>query len=201
MINSDELTQYGAYCVRCFTPEQFANPGAARRALDALVTNAVFDNAKLVAVPVARTELLHTFTAGRDEANCEMLAAELHRRWSRHEPTPLTVYWATKRTIQLLGGCMPGRLPNLDCITHDLGVSTLALTLFGKTPTLRSAWVPEEMFDDVYGQAKPDAALADASGIAAYLEFAGRYTRERLNKLHEFAMHTNRPLHLYTIAD
>lgn len=201
MINLAELTKYGAHSVRCFTPAQFENPEAARRELDGLVEGAFFAKTKLVAVPVLRVELLHTFASHRNDGASERLATELYRRWSRHQPMPLTVYWATKRTVQLLGGCMSGRLPNLDCITHDLGVSALALTLFAMTPALRDAWIPEELFEDVYRQAKPDAALADASGISAYIEFAGRYTRQRLDKLQEFALQSECPLHLYTIAD
>lgn len=201
MINLAELTHYGTHCVRCFTPEQLGSPTAARRELESLVRNDTFAKTTLSAVPVIGIELIHTFTPDSKGETCEQLATELHQRWSRHEPVPLTVYWATKRAVQLLGGCMSGRLPNLDCITHDLGVASIALTLFRTAPALRSAWVPEELFDDVYGRAKPDAALADSSGIAAYIEFAGRYTRERLSKLQQFAAHTKLPLHLYTIAD
>jgi hypothetical protein len=193
------LLHDAVHCWPVFAAEQFPGvPGISHR-LQQLAERGVLGSSRLTAVLVSRVECLHIHMPGDNRMNWQTLAADLHRRWARSEPRPLQVYWASRRTIRLLGGCMPGKLPQLDAVSHDLGVSATSMTLFAACETFRRAWVSEELFDDVYGQAKPDGALVAADGPKCLIEFAGRYSAERLARLGALADCLGVPLQLFTI--
>lgn len=187
-----------AHRVNVFAAESFADARGARRVLERHVRSGLFEYADVSAVPVRQIELLVSYQPGA-AADWGTVAGELHRRWRQACATRIRVYWASRRTVQLLGGSMSGRMPSLDAVTHDLGVSAIALSLFGQSTVFREAWIPEERFTDVYGQAKPDAALAGQGGLANFLEFAGQYKQERLARLARVADAFDVPLQIYTI--
>jgi hypothetical protein len=155
--------------------------------------------ADLSAVPVTAVELIGVHQPG-SAADWAAVASELARRWKAQRPRAIRVYWASARAIRLLGGRMSGRLPPLDAITHDLGVFAVAQHLFRENPALRAAWIPEELFADVYRQAKPDGGLASERGLHCFTEFCGMYTEERLTRLARLSEDTNVPLHLWTVT-
>jgi hypothetical protein len=196
--DADEMLHDAVYRVSAVSAELFEDPAFARRNLDSKVELGFFECADLSAVAPTRIELLQVYQPG-SQVDCASLSGELHRRWQSINASTIRIYWATRKTVQLLGGWMPGRRPPLDAATHDLGVSAVALSLFGTSETFRQAWIPEEWFTDVHGQAKPDAALAGKNGLSCFVEFAGLYKQERLARLGQLADALGVPLHLYTI--
>lgn len=193
------LIEDAAHRVSIFAEEHVVEPET-RHYLDRCVRRGIFNTTELCAVLPKRVEPLHVHRPG-DHSDWSSLATDLHRRWHRRDAELVRVYWASTKTVSLHGGVMRGSPPHLDAVSHDLGVSAVGLSLFARSSTLRSAWIPEEAFTDVYGQAKPDAALAGKTGVQCFIEFAGHYTRERLSRLGQLADSCGIPLQMFTISD
>ena len=200
MIASDNNILFFAKYFPVIAPDIFDDPIAASRKLTLFTERNILRSAELAVVVVRSVELIASFRPHESHDFCESLSAELHRRWTMASPTNARVYWASQKTVNCLGGESSGRLPQLDAVTHDLGTTAIGATLFSLAPLLREAWLPESKFPDVYGLAKPDAALADSSGVRCFLEFAGKYSPDRLRRLGKLATRTNIPVHLFTIS-
>src|SRR5262249_43546053 len=152
----------------------------ATKHFESLVTTKELGFHDVCAANVVDVELLREVKPGDGTGCCAALSDELRFRWSFMRAVPLRVYFANRKTIYRLGGSMPGRIDQLDSISHDLGMSSTFLKLIDLNAEFRRAWVPETRLPTSYRQAHPDAALADSSGPRALIEFCGKYTAERL---------------------
>ncbi len=135
-----------------------------------------------------------------DPTNLPELEHQLSERWT--EPPVLTpVVYATKEAATLWGGFQPGRIAHQAEATHDLHVSELYLRLRRDHPELVESWRSEEELpplDRQVGGYMPDAALVGPDGgISLYIEFAGRYKVERLEKIHIFCKAKGYPYDLW----
>lgn len=200
MSNWDDVVGDLATRMSVIAPGQFANPSVAQKKLSDLVAQDVLGRAKLSAIVVRSVERIALLEPDDNVDRSERIAADLHQRWSRLSPGISYVYWATARTVHLLGGEMSGRLTQPDALSHNLGLSAVALTLFSRNPALRRAWIPECRFIDVYAQAKPDAALATTGGIECLIEFCGHYSAQRCRALARLAREVDLPIWLFTVS-
>lgn len=198
MTNSAELVDDAANRVHLLSAEHFRDSAAARL-LSSLSAKGVLSSRRLAAVPISDVDHLHTIFPGESHEFCQPVASMLHARWSRLSPAIISVYWAARRTVNMFGGEMSGELPPVDTVTHSLGLTMTALSLFRANPALRDAWIPEERFRNVHGQAKPDGAIADGRGIRLLIEFCGRYTASRLDRLATLADDSKLPIALFTV--
>lgn len=183
-----------------FLMESFDCVPAFESRLRRLVANRDVRVETVSVVPISTVECLWVHEPGMS-SNWEELAERLHYRWNRLAPQCTEVFCASTRLVNSLGGRMAGQFPPPDALSHDLGVTAVALSLFAATPMLRSAWIPEALLDDVYGTAKPDGALASRSGLECLIEFCGQYSAERLSRLGALSDATGLPLHFFTVSD
>jgi hypothetical protein len=178
----------------------FPDPETASTILEKLVQRGEFKSDDVVATEFKGVELLHHHLPQACDPNWESLERELKCRWSSLLPQPVRVYFASCRTINRLGGDMPGRLTQLDALSHDLGIGSTFIHLCGCDSRFREAWTPEERIPEAYGQVHPDALLADEDGPRVVLEFCGMYSAERLKRLGDCAGSLNLPLQLWTVV-
>lgn len=196
----NELAIRLSFQARHFTADHFEDSRKARAAFEQLCEAGVLQAEDVVAVPATEVEHLHTHHPGED-LDCESLADQLRRRWRAAQPKPIRLYFASPKTIQRLGGDMPGRIKQLDAVSHDNGAAAMFLAFLAADPALADAWVPEERIPERYGVVHPDALLADASGPRMIAEFAGQYSAERLRDLSSYSDSEGLPLTLWTIAE
>ena len=123
---------------------------------------------------------------GQPVPNYDQLSYKLQSRWVE-ALRRTTVYFASGRAANILGGQVPGRIKNASHVTHDLHVSELYLKLLREEPKLALAWSGEdEIAPTRVNQKLPDAILYDSKKQPRIvLEFGGAYPPDRLRAFHE----------------
>jgi hypothetical protein len=109
----------------------------------------------------------------------------LAARWTR-PPVTTTVYVATRRAANLLGGSARGRVGTPYQASHDLGVSAVYLHYLRHRPDDAACWVGEDNARAAgRGNKKPDAVVLDpGSGRRLAVEFGAGYPAARLRAFH-----------------
>ena len=115
------------------------------------------------------------------------LENQLRERW-KHPPKTTPVVYATKAAVNAYGGYQAGYLKHPYEATHDLHVSELYLRVLRDEPTVARFWRSEEELPRPRtGDFHPDAAIVDPDGtVRLVIEFAGRYSADRLQHIHRF---------------
>lgn len=131
-------------------------------------------------------EPLVTWTPGAPEPQLGALAYRLESRWPlQHRRTLLVV--ATRKAAAWFGG-HGGRRPRATEVSHDLGVASLFLAFRSRASSRAAAWVSEaSLAADGWGKGAPlpDAVLRGGGG-EILIEFAGSYSKEKLEGFHEY---------------
>ena len=127
---------------------------------------------------------------GDPDPDMAAAAAALRRRW-RRPPRPTTVYVATRRCANLLGGTARGRVRTPLQASHDLGVAAVFLHFLRTRPADAATWVGEDSAPRAgRGNKKPDAMVLDSGrGRRFAVEFGAGYPAARLVAFHR---HCNR---------
>lgn len=179
-------------CVSVFSEEQllqtwWPNSAAGRkngqRRLKALVAGHLLRRQVVIAKSVTRVQLLAHITPKSTLPDFSEIARASRETWAI-EQRPITIYSATRRCRNYLGGISQMRL-FLHTISHSLGVSAIYLAARSLWPDLIGGWVGEhECKPTTFREAQPDAYLADAAEqkLLAF-EFAADYPAERFKRL------------------
>jgi len=126
------------------------------------------------------------------------LSWRLQSRWSG-QPRRTSVYIATSRAVDLIGGGAPGAVKNLCQATHDLHLGAVFLTYRRRWANDAANWVGEDsLVERGKHQKIPDALLINRDG-APYraVEFGGSYSARRLQAFHEHCRHRGLPYEIW----
>lgn len=153
-----------------------------------LIRAGLIERAKAVVALPRIDGPLFSWSPGNDEPDCNALAWHLERRWRSATSRRLTVYWATRRAVHLVGG-IGGRLRQPLQMQHDLGTTAVLLCRTQTDPSTVERWLSEDIFRlhfrDAKGGKVPDAVLCAEDGtIVVAIEFGGLYSSERLRRFH-----------------
>ena len=188
---------------RCATERQLvAASGAPIRAVQAAVR--ALHKKRLVSrerQPVIRFHLTMPLLSSAQSGNqvdFGRLAWQLAQRWQNAPRTTASVVWATRRATQIVGG-VSGRLRQPLQLQHDLGLSEVLAcraTPEGETWIGEDAW---RAFWPLGMQTKlPDAVLLDSQQrVVRVIEFAGRYSRQRLARFHRYWIRQRTPYEIW----
>ena len=125
------------------------------------------------------------WTPGESPPDMFVVAQVLRSRWNR-PPVTTTVYVATKRAAQLLGGVARGHVGTPYQASHDLGVSAVYLHYLKHRPADAAAWIGEDFSGRAKrGNKRPDAVVLDAVRRRHFaVEFGAGYPPARLFAFH-----------------
>lgn len=135
--------------------------------------------------PLALWQPVLCWRPGEPRPDFRRAAAACRRRWGQ-APRPTTVYVATRRCANLLGGVAGGKVRTPLQASHDLGVAAVYLRYLADRPAEAAAWTGEDYAGRAgRGQKKPDAVVLDpAAGVRRAVEFGAGYPPERLAAFH-----------------
>ncbi len=138
-----------------------------------------------------------TWKPGYPKPDCSAVSFQLQSRWRFRALRSTVVYRATPLLIDHLGGQQKSMVSTQ--VSHDLGVAAVWLWFHRHQPRSASAWVGEDMIEDVPShQSQPDAVLVDEQSEPAMLiEFGGDYSAERISTFHEDAVLRGLPYQIW----
>jgi hypothetical protein len=122
---------------------------------------------------------------GDSEPNFQRIGYEVRSRWRE---TPVRTLVA----IPTIEGGGTGRLPRPSEVLHDIHVTELGL-LFGEAFEHEDRMVADKWKHDF----KPDGLVRDDAGETICLDFAGRYSAEKLAAMHGNYSNANHRYRLY----
>lgn len=141
-------------------------------------------------------ELILQWAPGESRPDFGPLAYRLSKRWAGPR-TAQTLVVATSRSAKLFGG-HPGRI-QVAALTHDLHMAEVYLHFRKVLPHRVVDWVSEATIAEKNdGRVLPDAAISDGNGgYSLFVEIAGHYNVERLNRFHAYCAAVNTPYELW----
>ena len=206
----DAILQALTSKVRVLSLEQIARawwPGAsgvanARRRLATLLEEGLleFDRVHAQALPELERPLYAWHPQGEQpEPDYAALSYQLEARWN--EPPRVTpVYLASTKAADQMGG-RGGPIVARHQVTHDLHVGSIYLHILKVRPDFTRAWVGDEMLKHLCPDEgfHPDAALVHpkTGKLIIALEFAGKYSTDRLRSIHDDCRRRGWPYQLW----
>lgn len=210
LTNRDEdLLQSLAERFRLVTPELVSrlwttSPSYACRRLGRLVDASLLTRASVITHPLLElVSPVVTWNPGQAAPDFSAVSYRLKSRWTS-SVRPTTVYFATRRLVQLLGGA-GGTLDYPLQVTHDLHVAALYIRLRAQSPERAHMWQGEDRLRQgrKKGRGKVcDAALVEVrpSGrecMVQAIEFGGSYAAERIRAFHRVMENRRLPYELW----
>lgn len=123
---------------------------------------------------------------GDPEPDFRAIASRLRARWKRpRRPTDAVI--ATRRAARDYGGYLGGRRPRASEATHDLHLAQVYLRMRRESPELLEFWVSEaQQYAEGGGRNEPlpDVIIRPAGAAQFLVEFAGQYSRRKLEEFH-----------------
>lgn len=192
-----DMLSFGQLLSAWWPPSRAAARNA-RRSLCGLVESGLLIRTTVFARPVLELDgPLERWEVGDPEPDFPSLSARLQARW-RERPRQTTVFLATPRAANWLGGRALGRVKRRHQAGHDLNVAAVYLRHVRQAPELAAAWVGEGLFSEKTEQAVPDALLVGADGRPfRAVEFAAAYPPERLRSFHESCLAAELPYDIW----
>ncbi len=134
------------------------------------------------------TAPIHIWSPGEPDPDCAAIARSLAQRWEvDRPPTRLSVFTATRQTLDEFGG--PVRPKRLDTLyaTHDLNLAAVYLFFRRERPDDAGAWIGEDLRPKAgYKLKDPDAVLEFSDGRPELVvELGGKYSQETVQAFHE----------------
>lgn len=169
-----------------WSPTDTGRKNAAKR-LGMLVGAGFLKCAEVLARPLLNLERpMLAWNLGDPRPNFGAVSWRLQSRWSRG-PRRTSVYYASPRSVALLGGVTLGQLKNLCQMTHDLHVGQVLLDYRRRRPADARAWRGEDaLAQQRRDEILPDALLFDQFGTPyRAVEFGGSYPPQRLQAIHD----------------
>lgn len=158
-------------------------------------------HALVLAAPLLSLEQpLVAWELGQPAPDFGAVSYQARNRW-RSAVRPVRVYFATEFAARLFGG-HGGRIRHPLQATHDLHVMECFLMLRARCPALAECWLGEDSVLDkrvFRGGRFPDAVLFDSETGRPFraIEFAGSYSRSRIQSFHESCLRNNLPYELW----
>lgn len=179
------------------TPETHA-----RRVLGRLTDAGFLDEAQLLtSPPLDLREPLFVWRDGEPEPDFGPLAWRMQSRFPPEEkPVGVTIYTATRATLNEFGG--PSQLKRVDLQngTHDLHLAAVYALFHRRRPADAAAWIGEDVRPKSGFRMKdPDAVLEYANGRRPLVvEFGGRsYKADHLRDFHHDCVSRGRDYELW----
>jgi hypothetical protein len=172
---------------RTWWPDTESARTNAKRRVRKLIDNKIIVREHAFARPLLQLEApVFRWKPGKAGPDYEKLSYELQSRWVE-EPRRLSVYFASQRAANILGGNALGKIKNQNQVTHDLHLSELYLKLIKEEPKLAEAWAGEDVIAPTRVHQKlPDAILLDSTKHPRLvMEFGGAYPPDRVQAFHE----------------
>jgi len=179
--------------VRCLTVEQVARTWwsgtrhpkqNARRRLQKLEEAQLVQRFTIVSHPEIELDSpLLRWTPDDPDPELGALSYQVQNRW-RDEYRPVQAVIATDKASRLFGGC-GGRHPRSSEETHDVHLASVYLFYLISHPELAATWLHEDIEETKPGQKIPDAIMGSDDSRTA-VEFAGKYSKEKLLEFHEY---------------
>lgn len=138
-----------------------------------------------------------TWEPGMGAPDFRALSSVLARR-SQQPAQRVSVYVPTPSTLRFFG-CSERPSIHNDCqVTHDLHVTQVYLRYLVVDRSAAERWHGEDLLEPVPHRSQPDALLLDDTGAPVRaIEFGGRYTADRLAKLHKDCALQNLPYEVW----
>ena len=132
----------------------------------------------------------------------QTIARRLAERWRNVRSRRVTVWWATERATNFLGGA--ASLPrHATQIEHDLGTTSILARLHETQPDAVAQWVGEDILRRDYApmcrcfSKVPDAALIRDDVVLKFIEFGGQYSADRIRKFDQHCQKHRLPYSLW----
>ena len=126
------------------------------------------------------------------------VAYAIANRWEQIAPRKTTLYVATRRASQLLGGKGAGKPKSVLQCSHDLAVSWVYLFYARASPATADRWRSEDLLCHTRGHCEkvPDAFMVDDDeNIECVIELGGcNYDRDRVEAFITDCLERNPPL-------
>lgn len=142
-----------------------------------------------VVIPIlAIAEPLVIWMPGDAMPDWDALAWQLAGRWIAAQPQSVRLVWAAPLAERIVGGQSGGLRQPLQ-VAHDVGVAAVFFRRCEQTPSTARQWLSEDIFRQQYRAVArhkvPDAVLLNRAGqVRTAIEFGGRYSADRLRRLH-----------------
>ncbi len=154
------------------------------------------ENQKLVSLQtiLARPEIdleepVFNWKIGDPKPDFGPIAYRLKARWKEPlEPTDVVI--ASRDTKLHYGGYIGGRMPRESEATHDINLAKVYLQFRQEQPELLDFWVSEaQQYAEGGGknQRLPDVIIRDGEAVQMIIEFAGAYSKQKLQAFHDEA--------------
>jgi len=128
------------------------------------------------------------------EPDLGALSYRAQNRWT-DEYRPIQAVIATEKASRLFGGS-GGRYPRSSEETHDVHLASVYLSYMASNPQLAARWHHEDIEIAIPGQKVPDAIIGEADTRIA-VEFAGKYSREKLLEFHNYCCTESLPYEVW----
>lgn len=144
------------------------------------------------------SEPLVGWSPGKADPDFGALSWQAQRRWRALLPAPTPMMWATRRAVQLCGGC-GGTIRQPLQIEHDVHVTEIYLQTRSRQSAVAARWISEDLYRRRQPGGKvPDAAIVGANGsIDCWIEFAGSYSAQRIRSFHRCCAREGVPYELW----
>jgi hypothetical protein len=211
----DLLTHRARICaevhnIRLLARHGIYNREVCRRATRELVADGHLGRKTFLArEPLELEEPIVTCYPGDAPFDFDAVAWQLEKRGNAAPLVPIEVFFATTRSVNLLGGYTKGRPTKQAQSGHDLLVPTVFLRLLDTAPALAAGWVGEDGCPHLLGTPKgrrntkgekqPDAMIFDSERRPVMAcEIGGLYGPGRLRSLYtSIVVHRSLALQLW----
>lgn len=190
--------------VRCLSIEQVARtwwPGTrhpeqnARRRLQRLEQAQLVHRFTIVChSEIELSNPLLRWNPNDPEPDLGALSYRVQNRW-RDEYRPIPAVIATEKASRLFGGS-GGRYPRSSEETHDVHLASVYLFYMLTNPELANTWLHEDIEETNPGEKVPDAIIYNDDSRTA-VEFAGKYSKEKLLEFHEYCRTESLPYEVW----
>ena len=159
----------------------------ARKCLRRLEKQGLVEFITVMAMPeIELREPVYEWHPGDSPPDFGRVAYRLRSRWQA-PLVPTDAVIATPRAKQLLGGYIGGRKPRRSEATHDVHLTQVYLRLRRTDPDFAAQWVSDaQQYAEGGGKNArlPDAIIRDGKSIRMLIEFAGAYSKQKLEAFH-----------------
>lgn len=187
-----------AQVARAFWPDARDSKATARRRLAELQEAELTRSLTLLARPVRLSEQpILAWAPGEPLPELGPVAYRCQRRWiAPLRPVPAVI--ASVEAGHRFGG-HGGRAPRASEASHDIGLSEVYLAVRRADPRRAERWISEAaLYEQGWGRdAKlPDAVVRESGGDLA-IEFAGGYSKRKLQEFHDYCEERELPYELW----
>ena len=192
----EELLRCLTHHVRVLTVDQVARTwwphtqrpkNNARKRLQELESQGLVRLANVLARPeIELAKPVFQWNPGDPDPDFGPIAYRLKTRWSG-PLVPTEVVIATRDAKLRYGGYIGGRMPRDSETTHDINLAKVYLQLRRDQPRLLDYWVSEaQQYAEGGGknQRLPDVIIRDGAAVQMIIEFAGAYSKQKLQAFH-----------------